>query len=486
MGRTERMDWFLKYYAKVCKQNPDVRINKSTIYAGLMDYGLSQDEKRKRIRPLFNKWIDHFKNKNLKVFHAPEQDGFLQFHNKDYSKNEYVKIYLSFKAEDMEECVNIIFDYIDRNNFKTFSKVADMTRSDSVVLRMCEVEDAKKIIDFVNNNEQLRSKAKPVNPFTIQDGIVGMANDRYLSYNSTVSFLISEYFKNIKDYDQVSLQDFRKYVSKLYEDIFVNKTKLEKFKNTSEFKDHPGRFGSENEEIVNYYQIFLTILMSLKGEVRKEEFFKHVEDCQDNNKFYRLVGHFYDYEEKRKNNEKAKDIEVEQDKAKDVKKQEILESFVLYASKKYGAINVPIILRKYIEGDNNAITRDKNFREIFRTNLSKEDIMRITNNNVELFVQLKHETSKEMLYYFINAIQATYEKYGFEQACYALNRIFSGDFSYVTNGSNKYRQTLKNYDYDKLLGVINSYFSGIEFKEGDDYIKTLVSNMVDKEDKVVL
>ena len=28
--------------------------------------------------------------------------------------------------------------------------------------------------------------------------------------------------------------------------------------------------------------------MSLKGEVRKEEFFKHVEDCQDNNKFYRL------------------------------------------------------------------------------------------------------------------------------------------------------------------------------------------------------
>ena len=52
MGRTERMDWFLKYYAKVCKQNPDVRINKSTIYAGLMDYGLSQDEKRKRIRPL--------------------------------------------------------------------------------------------------------------------------------------------------------------------------------------------------------------------------------------------------------------------------------------------------------------------------------------------------------------------------------------------------------------------------------------------------
>ena len=84
MGRTERMDWFLKYYAKVCKQNPDVRINKSTIYAGLMDYGLSQDEKRKRIRPLFNKWIAHFKNKNLKVFHAPEQDGFLQFHNKDY------------------------------------------------------------------------------------------------------------------------------------------------------------------------------------------------------------------------------------------------------------------------------------------------------------------------------------------------------------------------------------------------------------------
>lgn len=484
MSRIERMDWFLKYYAKVCKQNPGVQINKSTIYAGLMDYGLSQDEKRKRIRPLFNKWMEHFRNKNLEVFHAPEQDGFLQFHNKGRSKSDYVKLYLSFKAEDMEECVNIIFDYIDRNNFKTFSKVADMVRSDSVVLRMCEVEDAKKVIDFVNNNELLRSKAKQVNPFTIQNGIVGMANDRRLSYNSTVSFLISEYFKNVKDYDQVGLQDFRRYTSKLYEDIFVNKSKLEKFKNTSEFKSGSDRFKSENEEIVNYYQVFLTILMSLKGVVRTDEFFKHVEDCQDDNKFYRLVGHFYDYEEKRKNNEK--DIEVEQDKTKDTKKQEILESFVLYASKKYGAINVPIILRKYIEGDNNAITRDKNFREMFRINLSRDDIIRITNNNLELFVQSEHETSQEMLYYFINAIQATYGKYGFEHACYALNRIFSGDFSYVTNGSNKYRQTLKSYDYGKLIGVVNSYFSGIEFKEGDDYIQTLVSNMVDKEDEVVL
>lgn len=106
-----------------------------------------------------------------------------------------MKIYLSFSKEDVFECVNMIFDYIDQNELSTLSKVADVRRSDEVVLRMSNVEDAKKLLEFINNNEYLSTRAKPVNPFLIKSGVAGLANDRLLSYNETLSFIIAEYFK---------------------------------------------------------------------------------------------------------------------------------------------------------------------------------------------------------------------------------------------------------------------------------------------------
>ncbi len=480
MTKLEKMDEFLKYYAKVYKQNPNISINKSTIYSGLATYGLTEDEKHKSIDYLFNEWINHFNNKKLNVFYSEKQPGFLQFHNSTLNNPNHVKLYLSFGKDDIEECVKIIFDYIDKMNFETYSKVARTLRSDSVVLRMSNIEEAKQLINFINNNEYLRSKAKEVNPFTIHNGVVGMAFDKYLSYNSIVAYTISEYFKNVNDFDKVSIEDFKHYVIYLYNSIFVDKSKLEKFKNSPIFQENERRFNSTNSEIVNFYQIFRTMFLGLNGKTKLEDYFNLISECQDEKVFNGLVAHFD------KQDEKGVEEREIQSEEKDVKKHKILESFVLYANKKYGAINVPIILKNYINGDTNAITRDKNFREMFRLNLSRDDIIRLTNNNLELFVQFEHEISQEMLYHFINAIQATYEKYGFDHACFALNRIFDGDFGYVTNGSKKYRQILKSYDYNKLLGVINSYYSGLELKEKDDHIKAIVSNMVEQENEVIL
>lgn len=461
MTKAEKMDEFLKYYAKVFKQNPSLQINKDTIYAGLMNYGLDVHEQKQDIRPLFDKWISRYEGKNLDVFHSTRQNRFLQFHNNGYAKSDHVKIYLSFGAEDIEECVNIIFDYIDKNNFKTLSKVSDITRSDSVVLRICEVEDAKKITNFINNNEYLKSKAKAVNPFTIRNGIVGMANDRKLSYNQTIAYLIQDYYKSVKDLDKVNIEGFQQYMLNIYKSIFRDKTKLDKFKKTEIFEKNKQSFSSENEEVVNYYEIFITILMSLNENIKIEDFYKHVSDCQDNQKYSSLVMHFDNHDKERKA----------------INKEELLSNFVLYASKKYGERNVKLILQQYINGNPNAITRDNDYRKLFQMYISREDILRITNNDLEMFIEFEQESAHDMLNVFISSINDTYKKYGFKQACHALRCLFNHDFNFISNGTNYNRKRLQEYDYDKLIKIINSYLSNIELNDNEDYIETVVSYM---------
>ena len=42
----------------------------------------------------------------------------------------------------------------------------------------------------------------------------------------------------------------------------------------------------------------------------------------------------------------------------------------MYAKNKYGAANVIVYINSYLDGNENAITRDNNFRDLFVKNLT--------------------------------------------------------------------------------------------------------------------
>ena len=50
MNNPVEIDEFLKYYAKIYKQNPELPILRDTIYHGLMTYGLKEEEKPKQMK----------------------------------------------------------------------------------------------------------------------------------------------------------------------------------------------------------------------------------------------------------------------------------------------------------------------------------------------------------------------------------------------------------------------------------------------------
>ena len=163
MDRFGAIESFLRYFSSLYQANPNLVITEDTFYSALAEYGLTEEEiKEKRLHKInpnikdnfFSGWIDNFKdNPDLNVYYTERQGRFLQFQTDDGSMTaDCYKLYLSFPEDKMYSCVNAIFQFIAHNKIKTFSKVADCLRSDSVVLRIVSKEDTKKVIDFVNNN----------------------------------------------------------------------------------------------------------------------------------------------------------------------------------------------------------------------------------------------------------------------------------------------------------------------------------------------
>lgn len=471
-SRIVQMEEFLKYHAKLYKQNPGLEIKRETIYNDLMNYELQKDEVGQSLAKYFDDWQYRFSGRKLDVFYSFQQPRFLQFHHNAYEKKDHVKIYLSFSKEDVFECVNMIFDYIDQNEFSTLSKVADVRRSDEVVLRMSNVEDAKKLLEFINNNEYLSTRAKPVNPFLIKSGVAGLANDRLLSYNDTLSFIIAEYFKKVEDYDKVSLLDFRRFVVNYYNNVFASGSEYENFCNSSIFLEYSDSYSRISDRMANFYQVFRTLIMSLDSKTKLEDFFNHVSMCQDNNRFYKLSEYFSNMQDKSLNKSNES-----------IDKEALLKEYIAYASKKYGANNVPTYILSYVNGNANAITRDNNYRDLFVENLTANDILKITNNDIKGYVsQLLNAPEKEneeLVSLFTEAIYETYKKYGAKQACYAINMITHKSLEYVTNGSGNYRNRLSEYSYDDLINVVRNYVMNCPSTEGCSKIESALNNIIE-------
>lgn len=462
MNNPVEIEEFLKYYAKIYKQNPNLPIVRDTIYHGLATYGISADEQQnKSIKYMFSNWINHFQNSNLHVYESDMQKRFLQFHTSDGRTTEgHVKIYATFAKEDMESCVIHIFDYISQNNFATYSKVSDVVRADSVVLRMVNPSEADKVINFINNDPYLSSKARKTNPFLMKAGVVGIASDKNLSYNSTVAYLITKYFKETTNYDNVNFEDFKLFAQKYFNDVFINQTKLQDFIYDEEFLVNKKRFNTDGEALANYYEVFKLINMSLNKYTNMNDFYNHVLMTQNKESFQRL-SKYYDVSIRNLENKPV---------ANSINKKELLDQYIEYAIKKYNGIdNTLNYLKTYINGNPNAITRDNDFRTNFAKYLSPKEIINITNGNIESYVQsfmpnmVKNNDNLHEL--FIAAITATYNKYGFNHAEVALIALITkNDACHITNGDQNYRKRLLKYSHEEIL------------KEFKDLAKDYISN----------
>lgn len=464
-NRYNEMNEFLKYYAKIYEQNPNFSIENNTIYAGLMSYGYSNDElersKNVDYDGLFNHWINRFSNsRNLNVYRDDRQYNFLQFWNSKGSDADCIKIYLSFDTYDIDYCISKIFDFIDKNDIATKSKIANKLRADDVVLRIFDINDAIKVINYINSDSDLVNCARKTNPFMVRHGALGVAFDDWLSYNDTLAEMISNYFKecrNNNDFRNVSVEDFQQYVKNYHNDIFKNPNNLHKFKGTSMFLLNKKRFDSDGDCILNYDNVIDLITKQLDPNFNINNFLDVYKKVSNPNNKSQMAQYYNDIlDNKISYNATPK-------KENEVNKKDLLDRYIQYAATKYGVDEVHKYLESYVyQNNHNAITKDNNFRNNFLKYLNKQDILYICQNNISSYIyailgisniqnttnvnqNIDNQNANYKYELFVNACVATLQKYGDEQLNTAITEAMTkGNYNYFTNGNTKLRNQMIN------------------------------------------
>lgn len=435
MNDVNRINEFLNLMANAAKKN--CNIDERTVYINLIHFG--NNTQSIDISSNFNKWIKRFQYKqNVKVFVSPTWEYFCQFVNTKDGKDNYddaIKLYIPLDKEHIYEGANQIFDFLERENISHRSKIGKHIRFDDIVIRVHDKNDANKIINFVNNNLYLREGSLPLNPFAIKDGIVSIAWDGELSYNSVVANWISEYInfeKENNNLNNVSYYNFYNYISQMCDLLFERGIGLKEYYRKAGIN---GIF-SENykyeiaNKILNYYDVTKLLLSHLRTNLKKSDVYKFIDEVSDSNYHQRNVSKiarlYYSNEAVLNQNEYLKE------------KKQILRLAFIYMYEKYGYDGTRIRFLSFMEdGDYNKITRYKGARELFiNNNITKEILTKIAkewtikNMNIENTMNL--------------AFCDTCDKYDYYQAFSAIKKLFmERDFSQITN-RNGYRMKLMN------------------------------------------
>ena len=441
MDRKTILEYFLRYYRDLAKNDPNFNMSSNYFYEELRRYGIPNYDDGLFYDSLFRYWQDRYRNiPNIKVYSAEQQPGFLQFAN-SHHKSNHLKMYLSLKPDKLQIATNLVFDYLAKNNIGHQSKAAIRDRSDVLVLRLENPNDVSRVLDFINNNKYLQEAFRPINPFIMNTGITGITFDGLLSYNMTASLLLEKYFndrKNTGSLDAVSLEDFKTYISNFYNDTFVNKSKLNEFIQRNDIQKELLRLKQsrpydnqiQEKTLINYMYVVDNINMSL-----------HTND------YNYLLNNFVKYNNDINNQDLINSFSFSKYNSINNRNQYsemLFKEYVWYAYNKYeqDIYKVQSAIFDYINGNNNAITRDNHFRQRFKAILSSKEIIRISAGNPYEYVNnlLMDLFAKTNLYE--EACFNTYKKYGSGQLSYAIAKSLNSDFSAFTNGKEKVRDKL--------------------------------------------
>ena len=280
--RYERIDQFLKFWRDICIENSDYYINKDDIYSRLIRLGVDyKKDYNVDLADTFDKWIEYYSNNpNIMVFNSPNWQYFCQFRSRDNkttrAKN-HIKIYIPLDSEHIEKGAEMLFDFISVNNISHVSKIGKKIRFDDIVIRVVDEYDARKILNFVNNNKYIQEGLLKPNPFAFSQDGIALACDGHISYNNVISHLINAYIvdKKGKDLNAIGFEDFYNFVIDIYNKEFtLNQDNI--------FRHMIMQTGYRNDYIENrnnYMEVCELILSSINTNFNLNDYFNFFNSC---------------------------------------------------------------------------------------------------------------------------------------------------------------------------------------------------------------
>lgn len=468
MEKIRKIEEFLKLIANASANG--YLTNSNSVYHNLIFFGI--EEKTDDISLNFDRWISRFASKrNIDVFVDPEWSYFCQFWNgdlTDVNPYEAIKLYVSLDKEHIYIGANMIFDYLAQENIKHISKIGKKVRFDDVVIRVGNARDANKIINFINKNGYIQEGSLTDNPFAINNGVVSMAWDGMLSYNSVVSSWVSQYIEWEKQRNELNKVSYSRFIA------FVTQKKTQTFEqgfNLNEMVDYLRQINmiktdSSDRDVLNrvsnYYDVTNLMLMVLNNNLKQDDLYGYINKVSSNVYQNSQTKHFNGLI-----NNCGFDSTMEFDDNDIEYSSSQKSAYILafkYMCEKYGYRITRENFAAYAHnGQTNYITSYKGARNLIVSNgITKE-----------IATMLEKELDKECLFVSDNldfALDETYKKYDDNWAKYALHRILTtGDLTSFTNNNNArvlLRNSLKNMltveDVKFCLMRILSFY-GFEF-----------------------
>ena len=394
MARENEISSFLQYIFKY-KQHYLDRFNIDLINNLLSNYGLREEELKLDYKA-FTSYFEEFyrTNNSLNIYSNYSDDGYLVFSNIKYSdvKENNVNIYLNINPHSFHLVLTKILNYLKENfQIKHRTKVSIKPKSDQIEIKLNNLDDVKKVINFLNSSEDITSNMRYTNPFMYRCGIIGVTYDHNLEFNKVCSYLIFKYMLHKESINSISTSDFINFV-KSYFNMLIdtnNPDEFNKFINSDMFRNDYTRIikGSNEhkyiQQIINNYFIIFEEIIKLSNKDNDFNSFCDLylfsTNIDENNKredFIRNIIEKYRYQENLVNVKKqVVDDYIKYDYYKYKSADEVSKRLTNYANSKI----------TYRADAINYITRDKGFREKF-INIEPEDIYQITNNDIYGYV----------------------------------------------------------------------------------------------------
>ncbi len=163
---------------------------------------MSLIDKKTFINDKFKKMIkksDKYFGKYGQVAFNPESmKSFCIFKKGSVDDERCTKLYIPVKQEKIEEVSEKLFVFLGENDISHQTKIKGKSSYDNIVLRTDKLGDAKKIIDFINNDDYFADKMMDVKPTMLTEGRVGITKDGNESYTDVISVELMQYLYECK------------------------------------------------------------------------------------------------------------------------------------------------------------------------------------------------------------------------------------------------------------------------------------------------
>lgn len=414
----EQISSILSHFKDLLSENPELKLNENIVYNYLINFNVPNEEYEIDIKKegLFDKWEKNSEELENVIYNKSNNwiDSclFTDKNNKVDTFTNPIKIYIPIKYNYIEESVNKLLAFFSKKNMPYQLKISRYINNNNVIVRLVNIDDLNKLINFIKYNEYINEGLISPNPFCYNEESLALTIDNNLSYISIIANYIYKYLLTKKDnIEEIKTHDFYNYIIDMYKNTFVN------YSNYSNLQI-PGLDEFDELDIISYQNITELLLKVSENSFKREDFEEHLNECNN-------------VETIKKNKKKYSTLNT-------------FISFINMQKENKSDVELLNILKRYIEtGNLSCITNDCSLRTTmylskFRINMQKL----LESNNISL----------ETLYNNLNPKGNVYEKLDDKK----LNSLIMINNDILREALD---ELTKLYDYNNATKIIQLYLA---------------------------